>query len=180
MITVVGKGPSLVGHNFGSLIDSCSVVIRTAGGQLDNDYGHRTDYVIVTTLSIPEIKQSDLTGVKEIWIYPTKNRLGFNDYIGYIKEFFDGSIRFTDVSEWTNTYAKEAQPMFSPRVNYPSKGTVAVWEALKSLPYMRVNVVGFDYVCGRMKVPWAKHDFPLEKKLIYKAAEHYNKKVRIV
>jgi hypothetical protein len=180
MITVVGKGPSLIGQNFGSLIDSSAIVVRTAGGQLDDDYGHRTDYVIVTTLGVPEILQSDLTGVKEVWLYKTRHRFGFSNYIAYINEYFKGPVKFTNVPEWIDIYSNESKKMYSPKVNYPSKGTVAVLEALKFLPYKRINAIGFDYICGRTKVSWAKHDFAYEKKLIYDAAELYNKKVRII
>lgn len=180
MITVVGKGPSLKGECLGSLIDSCGAVVRTAGGKLNDDCGYRTDYIVVTTLAVPELKESDLTGVKEVWVYRTKNRWGISNYIEYIQGFYDGPIRFLDTKEWVDAYAKEARPMYSPKVNYPSKGTIAVLEAIRYLPYMHINVLGFDFITGKTKVDWVKHDFPLEKRMIYDYAKLMNKKVRII
>jgi len=179
MIAIVGKGPSLIGKNMGSLIDACNVVVRTAGGKLDNDYGHKTDYIIVTTLSIPEIEQSDLTGVKGIWIYKTRTRLGYSDCISYVKSLFDGEIKFANIQEWIEEYRKTATVFeYSPKVNYPSKGTVAAIMAMKSFDYPHVIVAGFDYITGRTKVAKPKHDFKVEKELLFKAANQYNKTLK--
>ena len=181
MIAVIGKGPSLKGQNMGSLIDNCSVVIRTAGSQLDNDYGHKTDYIIVTTLSIPEIEQSDLAKVKGIWIYKTRNRKGYNDCIAYIQGFFNGEVCFVDTQEWVDEYRKTARVFeYSPKVNYPSKGTMAALVAMKTFDYPQVIVLGFDYITRRTKVEKPKHDFITEKNLLYQTAKRYGKNLRIL
>lgn len=190
MITVVGKGPSLKGKKLGNIIDNYDFVVRTAGSKLDDDYGYKTDYLIVTTLAIHELKQSNLDGVQEIWIYKTrptfKNILDSNSWDDYLlwpeKELgFTGKVRFISVDEWVMKYKLQAKQMYSLNVHYPSKGTVAVIEAIAVLPYSHITIMGFDYITGKTEdVPWTKHDFKTEKMLIDEAAQLYNKKVGVL
>jgi hypothetical protein len=58
---------------------------------------------------------------------------------------------------------------------YPSKGTTATLYAMAKLEMSEVCLAGLDHVLGGKKVVSHNHDFAVEREILIKAAEYYNK-----
>lgn len=179
-IIIVGRGPSLKGKQLGKQIDSFDNVIRLTNAIFDDDYGYKTDYVLVTTLQISLLRGLDYSNLKEIWLYwtqiPLHSKSDLNQIFETIKIVtkYNGEIQLINkkLTKWLNWYKANADPvnLKCPNVTYPSKGTAAVLAAMRLLKPKELFIAGFDNVMGEEKLRQC-HDFLAENLVVKRAAK---------
>lgn len=175
MAIVIGKGPNLEGRNLGSWIDSFNTIIRLSGGITDDDYGHECDYLLTTTAQYRLIKEHELEGVKQLWIYKTRGKIRGECPVPMVR-------LNAEVMSWVKWYGKhyDKSGLDTSRTWYPSKGTVAVI-AVMCMLNDDVIVAGFDSVF--LDMPDNKrvtHDWLCEKMLLRKLAREKGRKLLVL
>lgn len=163
-VIVVGNGPSLEGKGLGLWIDSFDIVVKMNNGHFDKDYGFKGNYLISTTRSVRKLALLDPSNVEVVWLFKTARRGGrggrkrsVERYAQIIHNYgYGGEVIHINAPTrlWVKWYKKRRNKtkQSSPKVFYPSKGTMAVLSAIKLLDVKEIFVAGFDHVF--FNTPW--------------------------
>jgi len=172
---VVGKGGSYGGRGLGEKIDSHYPVIRLTNGRIDKDFGFRMDYVLAIALETDCLKEYDLTNTKELWLYETNGKWKGIADIKTHKIFINGCIE-----KWLNKYREIAKPLRPhPNVDFPTKGTAAIFMALETFKLTELYLAGMDKVMLGKRT-YHCHDHRAEKQVINEAAETHKCRISIL
>ena len=187
-ICIVGHGPSLVGKELGSTIDSHDLVVRlkgSAGVIGSKDYGNRCDVLCMST---------EVTGIgyafkpEMFWLYPKKgdyDRSVIGTFVGDIGRAVLLPLELCRV--WNNNFREMGAT--HPNV---STGMAAIIIAANYLSPSQITLAGFDTLIDP-SVPFSRndaiprtgsgeipHDWKCERMLLDMVAETYKFSIGVV
>lgn len=128
MLVVVGHGPSILGRNLGSWLDTQTVVrLKYAERPTTQDWGVRTDYVCASTPSFWTDKKPEGFPECQKWVLSEKKQPK--------GDWLEGS------KEWFQVYQR-----FWPNYHKPSTGLKAIFCAIEFLGVQEIGLIGFDRI----------------------------------
>lgn len=189
-VLIVGHGPSLIGANLGSRIDSFPTVVRLKHCQklLTNqrDFGKRVDYMCSSTevmLGMLGLKP------KEYWCYPKRGRWNKEVELQMKLKADAPYVIPLDLCEKWNVWFRSQKTMREHEIPNYSTGMAAIIIALDRLRPNKLILAGFDSLLNP-KIPYTStlsdrsyknqigHDWEIENRMLTLLSEEFNCEIK--